>query len=276
MRKAIITMLLTIISFTAYAQSSFYEDRNRGWYSYEKLPEPVEDESSELSELIPHKPVIPWELLDIMAPSEFSKLLEQTKDYALSFRTLENYEQYALMRNVAIQRSEEFASLSTFWAQLNPEAVGENTYPVNAYGNQLWRSEKSENIAASLIQERGNFGLVYFYSDSCSYCRKQTPVIKYFTDAYGWTVEPVNTTQSGGVTVRFGISSVPSLVLVERKTGAWLLISGGIIDFKELESRIYKPIRYLRGESNETNYNNSIYSAIGGTGTGQLAVGNDR
>jgi conjugal transfer pilus assembly protein TraF len=272
MKNIILITLLVIISFTtAYAQS-FYSDRDRGWYAYEKEAEPEED----LSALIPEKPVIPWELLDVMSPAEFSKLLEQTKDYALSFRTVENYEEYALMRNVAVKRSEEFASLSSFWAQLHPEETGESTYPVNPYGNELWKVERNENIAASLVQERSNFGLLYFYSDTCAYCTKQTPVIEYFADAYGWTIEPVNVATQDTLTARFGITSTPTLVLVERKSSKWLLISGGIIDLREMESRIYKSIRYLKGESNETNYSNSNYTIIGNSGTGKLAVGNGR
>jgi conjugal transfer pilus assembly protein TraF len=276
MQKAIITTLLMMTFFTAAYSQSFYDDRDRGWYAYEKTSEPIEDETAELSKFLPEKPVIPWELLDVMAPAEFSKLLEQTKDYTLSFRTLENYEQYALMRNIAVKRAEEFASLSTFWAQLNPEATGESTYPVNTYGNQLWKAEKSENIAASLIQERSNFGLIYFYSETCPYCQKQAPVIRYFADAYGWTVESVDAVKSDVAAARFGITNVPSIVLVERKTGVWLLISGGIIDLKELEGRTYKSIRYLRGEINETNYDYSVYPVVGSTSAGKLAVGNGR
>jgi conjugal transfer pilus assembly protein TraF len=273
MRNIILTIFLLILSFTAAYSQSFYGDRDRGWYAYERAEEPVKEEPNVL---IPEKPIIPWELLDVMAPAEFSKLLEQTKDYALSFRTVENYEQYALMRNVAVKRSEEFASLSSFWAQLHPDETGESSYPTNTYGNQLWKAERNENITASLAQERSNFGLLYFYSDTCVYCQKQNPVIEYFADAYGWTIEPVNVATQDTLTARFGITSTPSLVLVERKTSTWLLISGGIIDLRELESRIYKSIRYLKGESNETNYSNSIYPVIGSSGTGQLAVGNGR
>jgi conjugal transfer pilus assembly protein TraF len=265
MRNLILITLL-LIATVANAQS-FYGDRDRGWYAYEVTPDNITEEMA--------KPIIEWEKLDSMSPAAFSKLLEETKDYALSYRTLENYEQYALMRNVAVKRSEEFASLSSFWAQLHPEETGESTYPTNTYGNELWKAEKNENIAASLVQERGNFGLLYFYSDTCAYCVKQTPVIEYFAEAYGWTVEPVNVAKSP-LPLRFNITSTPSLVLVERKTSSWLPISGGIIDLRELENRVYKSIRYLKGESNETNYGNSIYSIIGSASASQLAIGDGR
>ena len=54
--------------------------------------------------------------------------------------------------------------------------------------------------------------------------------------------------------MRFNIQSVPSIILVERKTGNWMPVSNGLITYDDIQDRVYRTIKYLKGETNEKSF----------------------
>jgi conjugal transfer pilus assembly protein TraF len=90
----IIYSLLVIT--TLLHSSSFYETHREGWFFYD---DPNEDNN------------ITEEKLEKMSAKELEAKLESLKDIAVSNPTKENLANYILAQNVAVKRSEKFASV---------------------------------------------------------------------------------------------------------------------------------------------------------------------
>lgn len=241
--------------------ADFYSDRDRGWYKYEIVPEKPDNETVYDNLTYAHlvKPEIPsLEELSTMPSEKFAKLFKDVQDYAMSYRTLENFDTFAKMRSVMVARALEFTNVGTLWAQLNPEDTGESWFPNSGFGQDAYRTQANQ-LRLSYIQEnKDNFGLIYFFRPDCQYCQKQTPLIQYFEDMTGWIVKRVNTNEMPQAMLRFNIQTVPSIILLERETKRFLPVSNGIMTYEEIEERLYRTIKYLKGESDEKNFGNPI------------------
>lgn len=244
----------------AYAADDFYNERNRGWYKYE--PEAVIPDNKTFDNLTYkplQKPILPsTEELSVMPPKEFAKLLEVVKDYALSYRTLENFDMFAKMRTIMVARSLEFANVATLWSQLNPEDTTESWFPTSGFGQDTYRTQANQLRIDYIRSNKDNFGLIYFFRTDCQYCQKQTPIIQYFEDETGWSVKQVNTNDMPEAMLRFNVQTVPTIILLERESKKFMLLSSGLMTYEEIEERLYRTIKYLKGETDEKNFSNPI------------------
>lgn len=251
--KKVTPLVLNFASY-AYAEeinSNFYDERDKGWYKYETTPAPIEKTEKEHIQI---KPVINWNKLETMPVKEFAELFDKVQDYAMTYRTLENFDTYAKMRAVMFKRSQEFMNVSILWGQLNPVDSSENWFPSSSYGQQVYQAV-SADIKTKYIRDNSEYyGLIYFYRDDCPYCQKQRPLIKYFEDENHWKIKKINTTAIPEAMMRFNIQSVPSIILVERKTGNWMPVSNGLITYDDIQDRVYRTIKYLKGETNEKTF----------------------
>lgn len=92
MRKLVFFFLVVINLYS----DSFYETHRQGWFFYD---DPKEDNN------------ITKENLEKMSAKELEAKLENLKDIAVSNPTKENLANYILAQNVAVKRSEKFASV---------------------------------------------------------------------------------------------------------------------------------------------------------------------
>lgn len=252
------------ISFVKQAEAAATDYdiiKDRGFYRYEepKVQEEIGDNSTKDNGTLFVMPQIPGEQeLSVMPPEKFAKLFKDVQDYTMSYRTLENFDKYAKLRAVMFKRSMEFMNVGTLWGQLNPEDSSETWFPTSGFGQASYKAQTDE-IRSSYIQSNSeDFGLLYFYRTDCAYCAKQEPLISYFEEMSGWQVKRVNVYEMPEAMGRFNVKSVPTLILVERETGRWLLVSAGLMTVEEIEERIYRTIKYLKGESNEKDFSNPI------------------
>lgn len=244
----------------AYAED-FYAAREKGWYKYEEPPinDNLADNSTDndtFKDFI--KPLIPWERVSVMHPEAFKKLFTEVEAYAMSYRTLSNFEDYAKMRTVMVNRSMEFMNVGTLWAQLNPEDTTESWHPTSAFGQNAYQAEVSTIKSDYIRANRDDYGILYFYRTDCNFCQKQAPVIRYFEEMSTWIIKGVDTDKYPDSMARFNIKSVPTLILIERKTERWLPLSSGLMTAEEIEDRLYRTIKYLKGESDEKDFTDPI------------------
>lgn len=246
---------------SAYA-GSFYSERDKGWYKYEVTPKKEDekqrkDDKTESAAVMP-KPVIPWERVATMPVKAFSKLFDEVQDYAMTYRTLDNFNDYARLRRVMFERSIEFMNVSALWGQLNPEDSSEGWFPASGFGQEAYFMQVSEIRLKYIRENRENFGLLYFFKQDCAFCEKQTPLIRYIEDESGWAIKAVDAGEYPEALLRFNIKSVPALVLVERAAGRWAPISAGLLTADQILERLYRTIKYLKGETDETDFSDPI------------------
>ncbi len=247
---------------SAYANDGFYgSQESAGWYKY-KDEVIAKDNETETTTEKKYPPVImpdvPWERVSSMHVQEFKELFTQVEEVAMSDRTLQNFDTYARLRDVMFDRSTEFASVGSLWGQLNPASTNDAWYPTSGYGQNVLHAEQTRIRRDYLSQNRDRFGLLYFYKVDCKYCAAQAPIVQYFESETGWPVKYIDGDQSPDGMQRFGVTTVPAIILVDRNTQKSLPIASGITTADEIEERLYKTIKYIKGETDERNFAKSI------------------
>ena len=104
---------------------------------------------------------------------------------------------------------------------------------------------------------KGDYGLLYFYSPTCEYCEEQEKIMRFFENEYGWEIKRIDFTRERGLAERFGVTILPSILLVYRDSTEAIPVSAGVISVSEMEDKIYRGIRLLAGEITPQEY--SIY-----------------
>jgi conjugal transfer pilus assembly protein TraF len=93
------------------------------------------------------------------------------------------------------------------------------------------------------------YGLFFFFRQNCTYCHNFAPIVKRFSQKYGWSVLPIsldggslpefpNARRDNGMAARLQITHVPALIALHPKTGKLLPLAYGMISESEIERRI--------------------------------------
>jgi conjugal transfer pilus assembly protein TraF len=281
----VVRLLLTLLifSFLAFATSfagDFYKGKGEGYYQYYVKPpdkadkpepdniteeiftpkEEKEDDNKSHVKIYVRPTVPPDEDLYIMPAQEFQLLYTDVLNYALTIRNLDTYADHVKMNKMANLRANEFGSLQVLYAQMYPE-------PENQYNRSLRGDEVDSTVAGRLLAERNNYALIYFYSPTCPYCAKTTPLLIMFRERYGWEIESVNIDEKPYMADIFEVTTTPSLRLLDRRNNVFIL-SNGLISLPEIEMRAYRYIRLLAGETTERTFS----EATGKFGEGEFAT----
>lgn len=261
--------------FFCFAEGvAFYSGEKEGWWWYqdfkkeekkeekkkqekvvnkeskEKKKEEQKTEEKEITEWKPKKPLseYTYEELLKMHPKEFSKMLEYYKDRAIQDPTNETavYEYYNLL-DVARKKSLLFMAqtmnVMNKYPELNVRKDVPTINPAIRKSYELQREEEKKTLA-KLNQD---IGLILFVKEGCPYCEVQLEIMKYFI-SQGIPVKVVNVAYDRGAISRFGIETVPTIILVHRETGAYYPIAVGVTSVAELEARIATLYKALKGE----------------------------
>ncbi|WP_132874606.1 conjugal transfer protein TraF [Seleniivibrio woodruffii] len=249
-KKRLLCVLIMLLVFKAGADQihkaekrEFYYDRERGWYFYEVDPKKEEKaEDKKESEIVHSKPVIDWKAVQTMHPTDFNKLIEDVKDYAIMYPSEANVRDFYKLQSIALDRSRAFMETSMSVVQSDPDLSRESRYPASKVGQDEYFREKRERIDRVLRENADNYALLYFYSPECGYCAKQAPILQSFIDDTGWTVKPVDISTDSNAVARFNIQSTPSLVLIQKGTKDWKLISSGLLPLPDIKERVFRVI----------------------------------
>ena len=238
---------------------NFYKEKKTGWWWYQ---DPLTETKSPAEEKIDLKPVkvipsvaeIPDETLWNLHPDQFQELLLGLQKKAVQKPTEETMGDYTRMLDMARRKSVVFANAQTVYVQQHPQYDVAAADPIATPGRTAMTTQKNEDMENKIIWAAGNYGLVYFYSPSCQYCEAQTPVLKYFSEKYKWEIQPYDTAKDNKVAETFNVNTTPTILIVSRGSGEYLIVSSGVIALPELEERIYRGVRLLAGETTVDSY----------------------
>ena len=101
------------------------------------------------------------------------------------------------------------------------------------------------SASCSLAQE---YGLFFFFRKNCPYCHQFAPVVKRFSEKYGWSVLGISldggtlsefpmAKQNNGIAERLQITHGPALIALHPKTGQLIPLAYGMISESEIEQR---------------------------------------
>ncbi|MGK7345019.1 MAG: conjugal transfer protein TraF [Candidatus Nitrospinota bacterium M3_3B_026] len=212
-----------------------------GWFWY---ADPVEDGKEEAAPDETPSPAELWET----DPARFRELLDEARAEAVRTLSEEDVHRYFEMQQIASDKAAAFAAVSKVVSMKHPELSGGNSYPIAHGGRRAMLIARTAEKRDVILSAREDFALVYFRSDRCGFCAAQDPVIKRLADRYGLTVRAVDSDAEPAAAARFGVDTVPAILLVGRETGGHLYLANGVVSLDELETSLFRGIRLLRGD----------------------------
>ena len=247
---------------------NFYKEKKTGWWWYQDPKPEIKNKEEEKFNLKPVKIVpsitgIPDETLWNLHPDQFQELLLELQKKAVQNPTESTMADYTRMLDMARRKSVVFANASMLFVQQHPEYDVAAADPITTPGKVATIKQTAQDIEDKINWAAGNYGIIYFYSPECQYCEAQTPILKYFVDKYKWEIQPYDTKTDSKVAEAFNVTVTPTILIVGRKNGEYLIVSSGVISLPDMEERIYRGIRLLEGETSVENYSTYDYQKGG-------------
>jgi conjugal transfer pilus assembly protein TraF len=184
----------------------------------------------------------------VMHPDTFAKELDSRQKLAIQFPNVENVYSYLEVQDVAKRKSVAFAGVMGYVSQLNPQFNGEDSYPLNVPGQNIYRSEKKSEEDDYLNNVKEEFALLVFNSEGCKYCEAQDPILDMFYASHGWNIKKIDINKYSEIASKYSITQTPSIILISRDTGKGFPLTSGLITLPELKERIFRSVRMLKGE----------------------------
>lgn len=225
-----------------------------GWFWYD-WAKPEQKETTTTpglhSEIIPSAD--PWR----MDPEKFQELLANAKKEAVRIPTVDNVKQYFHLQDIARRKAAAFANVAMVVAKNNPRFDGARDLPVSAPGRKAMLQTRREEIGSAIFGARSDFALLYFHSPDCGFCDAQNGILGSFAQKYGWTIKPIDVDREPAIAAKFDIQTTPTLLLIYRGSDNHLPVSVGVSSLSEIETELYRGIRFLRGDITPEQY--SLY-----------------
>jgi conjugal transfer pilus assembly protein TraF len=182
--------------------------------------------------------------------------LKELKAKAILEPTPQNVKAYQEMQMRVVNQSQAFSDAWLLNVYLNP-TLDENVRNPAAQGARFVVYENERIQKQQIIKTlKNSYGLFYFYSGSCSYCKAFAPVIKQFADTYGWEVMAIsldgapsdtfkNWQPDNGISKKWGIQTVPAVFAINPETDHVIPVANGFTSIDEMEKRI---VTLVKGE----------------------------
>jgi conjugal transfer pilus assembly protein TraF len=251
----VLLALLTTVANTSAsdADPTFYETSREGWFWYHD-PSPQEEQPSKPT---PTKPesgrTVSLEELTIddlwtMHPDDFQALLNDAQKQAVQFPSEQKVLEYLTLQDVARRKALAYTHTVSYVTQKYPRLFGMNhVYPTAGPGITARVQMQRGEIENTLREARRDHALLFFTDPRCGYCDKQRQILGYFLEKFGWQVKAIDISRESTLAARFNITSTPTLVLFKRDDPQWMPVATGVIALSELERKLFRTIRSLRG-----------------------------
>ncbi len=247
----------TVFSLTAGSQNSpaqYYQNHEKGWHWYEVQPaEETREESAEAEHPVPEtkQPAKRKSPKEIVA--NYREELENRLADAWMHPTPHKIKAYQEMQKDMMDRSKNF---SEGWMQnvfLNPDLDNTIANPVNQRARHVQLDIEKKQIKETIQGLAKEYGLFFFFSGACEYCHQFAPIVKQFSEQYGWAVLPIsldggqlevfpNAQPDNGLFEQWqqgGKGQVmPALFAVNPNTGHVIPIALGMTSIDQMEIRI--------------------------------------
>jgi conjugal transfer pilus assembly protein TraF len=255
MLKQIIASLTLAFAATSSfsAGMEFYDNKERGWFWWEdppvqepEQPSPPPAPEAKEDKAEPAKPKAPKPLSSKWLREKLPELL----DSAIDNPTPSNVRAYRYAERYAAYKADRYSEES-IKATMNDPYLDANSFaPMSASGEDSL-SEASKigtKKAMSIISARA--GLWFFFRSDCQFCHQQAGALSLL-QAKGMSVMAISTDGKGlnspffkdfkvdrGQARMLGVESVPSIFMVDAKTGNATYVAQGIIAADELVERV--------------------------------------
>ena len=250
--------LLLLVSYPALS-TTFYDDKARGWFWYEEIQEEVEPlEPAPVP--TPVQPTPPT----LIAPSEQLKMQGKALENAMATAILtpspENYVNYLALSKAVQQQAQTFSRGFSQAITQNPTYDYSLESPNNAQAIVANNEQKNEANNATIAELANETAILFFFRSDCPYCHRFAPIVKKFSDFFGFTVIPISLDGEGlpeypfpkenmALAHQLNIKVVPAMGLMKPSTNELAIVGFGYSSWSELVKRVLFANEQLAGNT---------------------------
>ncbi len=273
---AVLAVLCAYMAPFCQAESPYYQmETKKGWWWYEKTPEPEEKEEKpgKFTKDLPGAKKYPRDVtldkitvddLWKMHPDDFQELYDMVQKKAVQYPDDEKtMREYYVMTDMYRRKALAFANATQAFLMKNPEYNMNSTIPLASPGKvavtRMQASEKTQVIKNG--QE--DHALIYFSRPGCQFCSAQEPILKRFLDVHGWTSKRVDVSENPAAAEVFGVETVPMIILVKKGNSEHVTVAVGVATAHEIEEKVYRGMKILDG-ADPSSFSTYEYQKQGG------------
>lgn len=223
-------------------KGAFFEGRAEGWHWYQD-PLRESDQSLEINDL-KEENLNPTQIIENQR-----KKLEQKLHAAIIEPTRENLIAYILAQRALMDQSQRFSEEWKKVVMTIPSLDETLIHPVDQNARHVYYSEQNKELSKRIKTLANEYGLFFFFRKNCPYCHYFAPIVKRFSQKYGWSVLAIsldggslsefpNVKRDNGISKRLGVSHVPALIALHPKSGQLIPLAYGMVSENEIEARI--------------------------------------
>jgi conjugal transfer pilus assembly protein TraF len=247
---------------------SYFADKQRGWFWYEVLPEPVKKPQPETQAdqeeprhdskppSVVQTPIEPKTQTNPSAePQPLSSAwlkqnLEHYLNQAIDDPTQENVAAFYYLQRVMMDKAERFTNAARYVVMSDPQLDETVRRPVATY------AANEANHQAGVVAERAlksiaaQAGILFFFRSDCPYCHVQAPILAMLENAYGFKIYPVSLDglpmpngifsqfkRDQGQAAMLGVEQTPALFLMKPPKQI-VPLAQGALSLEEITGRI--------------------------------------
>ena len=234
-------------------------ERKRGWYWYEDPPEDI-DETEDESEVAENTKQLSEGEIALRQLEQQGKNWEAAAAQALINPTAENLAEYMRQTSQVSNQAYSFAQVGQqlIWTdpQFNYAAKGGRpTSTQELFGYSEKKNEERGTVLSKIAEKKG---LIYYFTSTCPYCKRFSPIIKKFAEQNGITIIPVSLDGVGvpefpypkknyALGSKLEVEGVPAVFMVDPEQNAVAKVSYGFTSYSGLIDRLMAA--YTRMES---------------------------
>lgn len=217
-------------------QAAFFNKQQEGWHWYQNpvIKEPSATQPEKLS---------PTQIINA-----YKRQLEQQLHLAIVIPTRKNIKAYQELQRDLMQKSQNFANT---WMQVvyeNPHLDHTLVAPVQQKARHIYLDREKENTTTTIAKLKEQYGLFFFVSGACQYCQEFAPIVKDFSNKYGWEVIAISVDGGKvkefpgaladyGLLTKWRVPALPALFAVNPTTEEVLPLAFGLTTLAEIEIR---------------------------------------
>jgi conjugal transfer pilus assembly protein TraF len=238
------------------AQPSFFEGHAEGWHWYD-TPR-VESLSGSLNDNIVEKKKQKNDLASYpQTPTEKiegqRKALEQKLHAAIVEPTRENLIVYIIAQRALMDQSQRFSEEWKKVVMATPVLDETLVHPTDQNARHIYYNERNKELSTRIKALANDYGLFFFFRKNCPYCHHFAPIVKRFSQKYGWSVLAISmdggplrsalpefpdARQDNGISKRLQVAHVPALIAFHPKTKQLIPLAYGMTSESEIEERV--------------------------------------
>ena len=232
-------LTLSFCFFMSNVHAGYIERKAEGWHFYEPLEVPQEKTEEDTP-----SPQAPEERL-----KAFKAEVERLKQVAVMEPTFENVKAYMVIQKELMDKSEAFTSKWMEVVFTTPSLDYSVEHPTSQSGRHVYLDQQKQKMDQEVYKLAQSHGLFFFVSSSCSYCKKFAPIVKAFSQQYGWEVMAISmdgttlpefpdAVNDNGISAKLGVESLPTLLAVNPQTEEIIPLSNGLSSQQQILDRI--------------------------------------